>query len=185
MASRSNMMSEHGRTGTGVIAQRRSVGGLLLLLLIAVAASIAPAARSDDKQHVTIEGAVKEPGVYPIKGKVSLLQCIAMAGGLDNNSDLTVIVFRVLERTRVALRFDITQIRAGNGGDPSILSGDLIVATALPSDFKPWPYPFPWPFRPKPFFPPDVADFRDQRSAACPGSYCPLTATAGFGAYLP
>jgi hypothetical protein len=161
---RSNMMSEQGRARNGGVAQLGSAGGLLFLLLIAVAAGTAPAARSGDKQQVTIEGAVKEPGVYPIKGKVSLLQCIAMAGGLDHNSDLTAIVFREVEGKRAARRFDIRQIRAGNERDPPILSGNLIVATALPSDLQPWPWPspLPWPFRPKPFLPPDVADFRGQ-----------------------
>ena len=34
-----------------------------------------------NSQRVTIEGAVKKPGVYPVRGKTSLLQFIAMAEG--------------------------------------------------------------------------------------------------------
>ena len=35
-----------------------------------------------NSQRVTITGAVKNPGVYPIKGNTSLVQVVAMAGGL-------------------------------------------------------------------------------------------------------
>ena len=40
-----------------------------------------------NSQRVTIEGAVKKPGVYPIRGKASLLQFIATAEGLDPNAE--------------------------------------------------------------------------------------------------
>ena len=33
-------------------------------------------------QRITIEGAVKKPGVYPIAGGLSLLQAVAQAGGI-------------------------------------------------------------------------------------------------------
>ena len=47
-----------------------------------------------NSQQVTVEGAVQKPGVFPIKGKTSLLQIIAMANGFDHS-------FR-LDRSRVA-----------------------------------------------------------------------------------
>ena len=66
-----------------------------------------------NSQRVTIEGAVKKPGVYPIRSKTSLLQLIAMADGLDASSDSTVVVFRQIDGKRIAARFDIDQIRTG------------------------------------------------------------------------
>ena len=60
-----------------------------------------------NSQRVTIEGAVKRPGVYPIRSKMSLLQVIATAEGLDTVSDATVVVFRQIEGKRMSARFDI------------------------------------------------------------------------------
>jgi polysaccharide export outer membrane protein len=81
-----------------------------------------------NSQRVTVEGAVRRPGVYPLRGKTSLLQVIATAEGLDTASDTTVVVFRNLEGKRHAAKFDIGQIRTGATTDPPIQSGDVIVA---------------------------------------------------------
>jgi polysaccharide biosynthesis/export protein len=81
-----------------------------------------------NSQRVTVEGAVKRPGVYPIRTKTTLLQVIATAEGLDSASDATVVVFRHAEGKRLAARFDISQIRTGETRDPPIQSGDVIVA---------------------------------------------------------
>jgi polysaccharide export outer membrane protein len=81
-----------------------------------------------NSQRVTVEGAVKRPGVYPLRGKTSLLQVIATAEGLDAVSDTTVVVFRHVEGKRLAAKFDIGQIRSGATTDPPIQSGDVIVA---------------------------------------------------------
>jgi polysaccharide export outer membrane protein len=81
-----------------------------------------------NSQRVTIEGAVKRPGVYPIRSKMSLLQVIATAEGLDSASDTTVVVFRQIEGKRMAAKFDVGDIRSGATKDPTIQSGDVIVA---------------------------------------------------------
>jgi polysaccharide export outer membrane protein len=81
-----------------------------------------------NSQRVTIEGAVKRPGVYPLRSKMSLLQVIATAEGLDSASDTTVVVFRQISGKRMAARFDVGEIRAGATKDPPIQSGDVIVA---------------------------------------------------------
>jgi polysaccharide biosynthesis/export protein len=82
-----------------------------------------------NSQRITVEGAVKKPGVYAFRGKGSLLQYLAMAEGLDSlSSDSTVIVFRQISGKRAAAKFDISEIRAGKADDPPVLSGDIIVA---------------------------------------------------------
>ncbi len=81
-----------------------------------------------NSQRVTLEGAVKKPGVYPIKGRNSLLQFLATAEGLDANSDSNVLVFRTTNGKRTAAKFDVGEIRSGNVQDPVIQSGDVIVA---------------------------------------------------------
>lgn len=82
-----------------------------------------------NSQRVTIEGAVKTPGVQPIRGKTSLLQVVASAGGLDTQtSDSTVLVFRQMDGKRSAAKFNMADIRSGSAEDPLVQSGDVIVA---------------------------------------------------------
>ena len=80
-----------------------------------------------NSQRVTIEGAVKKPGVFPIRGQGSLMQFIAMSEGLDPNAGSEVVIFRQVDGKRVAGRFDISQIRSGDAPDPPLQSGDVIV----------------------------------------------------------
>jgi polysaccharide biosynthesis/export protein len=81
-----------------------------------------------NSQRVTIEGAVKKPGVFPVRGGSTLLQYLAMAEGLDPNSDSTVLVFRTTNGVRSAAKFDVNEIRSGSAKDPALLSGDVVVA---------------------------------------------------------
>jgi polysaccharide export outer membrane protein len=81
-----------------------------------------------NSQRITIEGAIKKPGVYPMRARTTLLQTIAMADGLDPNSDSTVVVFRNTEDgQRSAAKFDIADIRKGQADDPMLQGGDLVV----------------------------------------------------------
>lgn len=81
-----------------------------------------------NSQNVTIDGAIRKPGVFPYRSSVSLLQVITMAGGLDPNSDSTVVVFRTTNGERKAARFDVSEIQSGQANDPVIEPGDVIVA---------------------------------------------------------
>ena len=80
-----------------------------------------------NSQRVTVEGAVKKQGIYPIKGKNSLMQVIAMAEGLDTKSDSTVVVVRYIDGKRSAAKFDINSIRSGETEDPPLQAGDMVV----------------------------------------------------------
>ena len=81
-----------------------------------------------NSQRVTIEGAVKKPGVYPLRSASSLLQLIALAEGFDPSSDSTVLVLRNTGGRRSAAKFDVSAIQTGSAQDPAIESGDVIVA---------------------------------------------------------
>ena len=86
-----------------------------------------------NSQLVTVEGAVKEPGLHALKGKTTLLQLIAMSGGIDRDiSDSTVVLFRNADGQRHATKFDIDAIRAGQAQDPLIFPGDMVVANSSP-----------------------------------------------------
>ena len=75
---------------------------------------------------------MKSPGVHALKGKTTLLQLIAMSGGIDRDiSDSTVVVFRNADRQRQA-KFDIDEIHTGQTQDPLIFPGDVVVANSSP-----------------------------------------------------
>jgi polysaccharide export outer membrane protein len=65
-------------------------------------------------QRITLEGALKNPGIYPITGKTTLLQSVALAGGLDPLADLGgVVVFRQIKGKKMAAVFDMRKLRSG------------------------------------------------------------------------
>lgn len=80
-------------------------------------------------QRVTVEGAVNKPGVFPISGKTTLLQAIAMAGGLDKLADPNDIkLFRDRkDGTRETIPYDLELIREGESPDPVLSTSDVVV----------------------------------------------------------
>ncbi len=79
-------------------------------------------------QRVTVEGAVRKPGIFPITGRTTLLQAVAMSEGLDPLADpSSVVVFRTIKGQRMAALFDLKAIRAGDSEDPLIYGEDIIV----------------------------------------------------------
>ena len=81
-----------------------------------------------NSQRVTISGEIKRPGVYPLKGKTSLLQLVAMAGGFQESSNSTVLVLRQSDGKRSAAKFDVSDIQKGRAEDPTLQAGDVVVA---------------------------------------------------------
>lgn len=80
-------------------------------------------------QRITLEGAVMKPGIYPITGKTSLLQAIALAQGLDSKvADLGgVVLMRQVHGKRMAAVFDLRLVRRGEIEDPQVYGDDIIV----------------------------------------------------------
>src|SRR5690606_7709726 len=79
-------------------------------------------------QRVTVEGAVNKPGIYPITGRTSLLQAVALSEGLSPLADPSaVIIFRTIGGQRMAALFDLREIRAGNMEDPQIYGDHIVV----------------------------------------------------------
>jgi polysaccharide export outer membrane protein len=79
-------------------------------------------------QRVTLEGAVKKPGIYPVTGRTSLLQAIAQAEGVTELANLDgVVVFRTIDGQKMAAVFSLKQIRSGDAPDPQIYGDDIIV----------------------------------------------------------
>ena len=79
-------------------------------------------------QRVTVEGAVREPGVYSLTGRTSLLQIVAISKGLDELANPKgIVIYRNVDGNRYAAVFDIREIRAGRLVDPEVLGGDMVV----------------------------------------------------------
>lgn len=80
-------------------------------------------------QRVTLEGAVAKPGIYPITGRTTLLQAIALAGGIDDKTaDLGgIVLMRQVDGKRMAAAYDLREVRRGTVEDPVIYGDDIVV----------------------------------------------------------
>ena len=84
--------------------------------------------KSSTKRSVTVDGAVKTPGSFPVAGSMSLLQAVAQAGGIADDGNVhRIAVFRQVAGKRQAAAFDLGKIRKGQADDPSVYAGDIIV----------------------------------------------------------
>lgn len=80
-------------------------------------------------QRVTVSGEVVKAGVFPISGRTTLMQAIAMAGGLGKFGDENdVKVFRDRrDGSREVLEYDLEAILQGQAEDPVVTTSDVIV----------------------------------------------------------
>lgn len=79
-------------------------------------------------QTFVVDGEVREPGNYPVIGKVTLVKAIASAKGLSDFAKLdNVIVFREIDKRKYAAVYNLKSIRAGVYGDPRIYANDTVV----------------------------------------------------------
>lgn len=89
---------------------------------------VSVAIKSSTAHVVTVDGAVKEGGSFPVGGPTTLIRAIAMAKGTSEDAnDRRVAVFRTIGGQRQAAAFDLTSIRHGESPDPQIYPGDIIV----------------------------------------------------------
>ena len=91
-------------------------------------ADVSVGVKSSTRQSVTVDGSVRQPGMHPITGSMTLLQAIALARGPDENANpRRVAIFRQVGGQRMAAAFDLVSIRRGEAEDPKVYSGDIIV----------------------------------------------------------
>ncbi len=82
----------------------------------------------------TVEGSVRQPGMFEVPGPMTLVQAIAVARGTDENANpRRVGIFRTVQGQRVAAAFDLTSIRRGEEPDPQVYAGDIIVVDGSPT----------------------------------------------------
>ena len=89
---------------------------------------VSVAIKASTAHVVTVDGAVKNGGSFPVAGPISLIQAVAMAKGTSEDANARrVAVFRTIGGKRQAAAFDLTSIRRGQAPDPEIYPGDIVV----------------------------------------------------------
>ena len=79
-------------------------------------------------RRITLDGEVREPGLYPIEGRLTLSQAVALAKGPTRLAATDqVVVVRRMDGQRQAAMFDLGAIRKGAAPDPEILPGDQLI----------------------------------------------------------
>lgn len=78
-------------------------------------------------QVVTVAGQVRQPGLYPVTGRMTLMRAIARAQGQSDlaREDLVLVFRRVNGKDMVGL-YDLRAIRQGIYEDPEIFANDVV-----------------------------------------------------------
>jgi polysaccharide export outer membrane protein len=89
---------------------------------------VSVAVKSSSTRVVTVDGSVKQGGIFPVTGRLTLMQAVALAHGPDENANPhRVAVFRTIKGERMAAAFDLQSIQRGQMEDPRIYAGDIVV----------------------------------------------------------
>lgn len=80
-------------------------------------------------QQVTLIGELRKPGMYPLRGHTTLLEAMAMAGGVSRIADReSIIIFRTEDDEQVyGYLVNLDEVMAGAKEDPEIRGSDRIV----------------------------------------------------------
>lgn len=78
-------------------------------------------------QNITVEGQVRTPGLFPVTGRMTLLQALARAQGLTEDANTNyIVVFRRVGDQQMAALYDVRAIRQGLYEDPEVYAEDVI-----------------------------------------------------------
>jgi polysaccharide export outer membrane protein len=84
-------------------------------------------------QAVSVLGHVNRPGRYPLEGRPSLMDLLAMAGGIAADGADQVSLIRSRDGRSVRDEIDLVQmLRAGQGLDQPVAGGDVVFVERAP-----------------------------------------------------
>lgn len=84
-------------------------------------------------QVVTVDGEVKQPGLYPVTNQMTLMRAIASSKGLSEFArQEQVVILRTVDNQRMAGLYDLGAIRRGAYADPPIYANDVIIVGDSP-----------------------------------------------------
>ncbi len=90
--------------------------------------NVTVALKDSASRVVTVDGSVRQPGIFPAVTALTLVQAIALARGTDDLANpRRVAIFRTIGGKRMAAAFDLTSIRRGEMADPQVYPGDTVV----------------------------------------------------------
>lgn len=79
-------------------------------------------------QVITVDGQVKEPGLYPVIGRMTLMRAVATAKGSAEFAKLDdVVIFRTVGGQKMAALYNLKAIRRGYYDDPEVFANDVVV----------------------------------------------------------
>lgn len=79
-------------------------------------------------QIVTVDGEVKQPGMYPILGPMTLVRAVAAAQGTTEYAKIDdVVVMRKVQGTTYAALYNLKAIRQGAYDDPEVFANDIVI----------------------------------------------------------
>lgn len=84
--------------------------------------------RETVSQVITVDGQVKEPGLYPVIGRMTLVRAVATAKGAADFAKLDdVVVFRTVGGQQYAALYNLKSIRRGGYPDPEVFANDVVI----------------------------------------------------------
>jgi polysaccharide biosynthesis/export protein len=90
--------------------------------------SVQVAILEQTEQTITVDGAVRSPGVVAIRGTTTLMRAVALAKGTTEDANPSrVVVFRTVGGQKMAAAFDLKAIRRAQANDPVIYGNDIVV----------------------------------------------------------
>jgi polysaccharide export outer membrane protein len=77
---------------------------------------------------VTVGGEVNKPGLYPVANEMTLMQAVALASGVNDNAESSVVlVFRDVGSQHYVGLYNLKAISYGNYADPKIYPNDKVI----------------------------------------------------------
>ncbi len=81
----------------------------------------------------TVGGEVARPGRFPIEGPITLMEAVAIGGGMDEfANEQEVLVFRTVGDERYIGVYNMQAIQRGNYADPQIYPSDIVMVGDSP-----------------------------------------------------
>lgn len=86
--------------------------------------------KDSNSLKVTVDGAVTQPGIFPLTGPTTLMQAVAMAKGPDPklaNTHKVAVIHVASNGSESSRTYDLEAIRSGKQPDPSIYPKDTVI----------------------------------------------------------
>ncbi len=81
----------------------------------------------------TVGGEVTRPGRFPIEGPITLMEAVAIGGGVDEFADEEeVLIFRTVGDERYIGVYNLEGIQRGNYADPLVYPSDIVMVGDSP-----------------------------------------------------